>query len=243
MAYDRYTWVDGELITAEKLNHIEEGIAEGGGCDCGFECTETETALFNETVTVVEYNGMYTALLDYVASEPITELTITFDGTRYVCQGINAGARIVFGGVDPNTQSFDFTNYPFAVLLGTNESSLFTNTDGTHTIAASVSEISTETTECFKAAVNSAVSPLMVHRFGDYLDKTWREISNALMGRGAVIATQINAEGDYTVEPILSAYVVDSGDSKSYKVSFYAGDPISNYSTSSPEGYPAAGVA
>ena len=33
MAYDKYTWQTGEVITAEKLNHIEDGIAdmEGGG--------------------------------------------------------------------------------------------------------------------------------------------------------------------------------------------------------------------
>lgn len=32
MAYDKYTWQTGETITAEKLNHIEDGIAdmEGG---------------------------------------------------------------------------------------------------------------------------------------------------------------------------------------------------------------------
>lgn len=28
MAYSRHTWVDGEIITEEKLNNIEEGIAE-----------------------------------------------------------------------------------------------------------------------------------------------------------------------------------------------------------------------
>lgn len=27
MAYEKQTWVDGEIITKEKLNHIEEGIA------------------------------------------------------------------------------------------------------------------------------------------------------------------------------------------------------------------------
>ena len=31
MAYEKYTWVDGELITAEKLNHMEDGIAGAGG--------------------------------------------------------------------------------------------------------------------------------------------------------------------------------------------------------------------
>lgn len=37
MAYEKQTWVCGETITAEKLNHIEDGIEEccgsGGGTD------------------------------------------------------------------------------------------------------------------------------------------------------------------------------------------------------------------
>lgn len=28
MAYEKYTWVDGEVITAQKLNHMEDGIGE-----------------------------------------------------------------------------------------------------------------------------------------------------------------------------------------------------------------------
>ena len=31
MSYTKQTWVDGDLITAEKLNHIEDGIANSGG--------------------------------------------------------------------------------------------------------------------------------------------------------------------------------------------------------------------
>lgn len=27
MAYEKQTWVTGEVITEEKLNHIEEGVA------------------------------------------------------------------------------------------------------------------------------------------------------------------------------------------------------------------------
>ena len=241
MAYEKQTWANGDVITQEKLNHIEDGIADAG--EKGYECTETEAVLFNETVTVVENNGMYVAELDYGASKPVFELTITFDGTRYVCQGTFEGGGIRFGDIDPETEDIDYTRYPFLVIIGLSSSVLYTNVDGTHTVTASVSEISAETTECFKAAVNSAVSPLVVHTLGPVLDKTWREISNALMGRGAVIATQINAEGDYTVVPILSAYVVGSGESKSYKVSFYEGDPIYNYSASSPEDYPSAGQA
>lgn len=31
MPYEKHTWVDGEEITASKLNNIENGIAQGGG--------------------------------------------------------------------------------------------------------------------------------------------------------------------------------------------------------------------
>lgn len=30
MSYTKYTWVTGEVITADKLNHMEDGIAGGG---------------------------------------------------------------------------------------------------------------------------------------------------------------------------------------------------------------------
>ena len=31
MAYEKQTWVTGEVITAEKLNHMEDGISGSGG--------------------------------------------------------------------------------------------------------------------------------------------------------------------------------------------------------------------
>lgn len=31
MAYEKYTWVDGEVITAQKLNHIEGGVEANSG--------------------------------------------------------------------------------------------------------------------------------------------------------------------------------------------------------------------
>lgn len=33
MSYEKHTWETGELITAEKLNHMEEGIEGGGSLD------------------------------------------------------------------------------------------------------------------------------------------------------------------------------------------------------------------
>ncbi len=31
MAYEPHEWVAGETVTASKLNHLEQGVAEGGG--------------------------------------------------------------------------------------------------------------------------------------------------------------------------------------------------------------------
>ena len=31
MAYEKQTWQSGDVITAAKMNHIEDGIASGGG--------------------------------------------------------------------------------------------------------------------------------------------------------------------------------------------------------------------
>lgn len=31
MAYEKHTWQSSELVTAEKLNHIEQGIDQSGG--------------------------------------------------------------------------------------------------------------------------------------------------------------------------------------------------------------------
>ena len=31
MAYTKNTWADGDIVTSEKLNHMEDGIANAGG--------------------------------------------------------------------------------------------------------------------------------------------------------------------------------------------------------------------
>lgn len=36
MAYEKQTWTTGEVITQEKLNHMEDGIANAGGSDISF---------------------------------------------------------------------------------------------------------------------------------------------------------------------------------------------------------------
>lgn len=77
MAYEKQTWVTGEVITAEKLNHIEEGIAGGSittakvtfanaatdGSGYSFFTAFQEEAvrvrLAPVTIELPLYNGMY----------------------------------------------------------------------------------------------------------------------------------------------------------------------------------------
>lgn len=44
MAYEKQTWVTGEVITEEKLNHMEDGIANSGGGDYDFWMIETRSS-------------------------------------------------------------------------------------------------------------------------------------------------------------------------------------------------------
>lgn len=77
MSYERHTWIDGETITEEKLNNIEDGIEEasqsGGGTivlqgemdgsDCVFPITwrQAKDAMDSGTVIILkcpsEYSG------------------------------------------------------------------------------------------------------------------------------------------------------------------------------------------
>lgn len=48
MAYAKKVWLNGELIDAEKLNHIENGI---------YNNTVTQTTISNSTVTFSNSDG------------------------------------------------------------------------------------------------------------------------------------------------------------------------------------------
>lgn len=56
MSYDKHMWTTGEVITEEKLNHMEDGIAEAGGEQsvviCGINC-ENYAAPDNQRHSIV----------------------------------------------------------------------------------------------------------------------------------------------------------------------------------------------
>ena len=58
MAYEKQTWVNGETITQEKLNHMEDGIANAGGGG----------GVFVIHVSDIDYQN-YTAVVDKTYAE------------------------------------------------------------------------------------------------------------------------------------------------------------------------------
>ena len=49
MSYDKTTWQTGDVITANKLNHIEDGIANGGGVVVVHVTEEGDTFTLDKT--------------------------------------------------------------------------------------------------------------------------------------------------------------------------------------------------
>lgn len=239
MAYNKYTWVDGELITAEKLNHMEDGIAEGGGGDVGYECTETTEQLFGETVTTAESEDGCFAELAY--SEPITadELTVIFNGTQYICSKIEGEDTVYYGGFDPNTGMPDFTNYPFGIVSEDGVNVIATESPMTVTVSASVTSPTVETTECFERAVKSACGRVLVVNVNEVsstnslvLDKTWAEIQEAVVSHGVVVHMDL-VGGGYIYSPVM----VGMASNRLYSVSMLDGTNV-RFTTTSINGYP-----
>lgn len=161
MSYETHTWESGETITAEKLNHIEDGIAECcSGGDVGYECTSEWVTLTDESVTTVADEDSYEGNLAY--STPITADTIkvTFDSVEYICNRRSTpNNNCEYGALwDDATESYDFSEFPFKVNSLSRGNLLVTETAGTYSVKIEAVEESVETSDCFKKAVKSVVN-------------------------------------------------------------------------------------
>lgn len=177
MAYDKHTWTCDEPITVERLNHIEDGIANAGGGECGFECEETVTLLTEETVTTTAQGEMIVSDLSYSQFINAETIRVTFDGVEYECPRMaRSSSQNLYGGVDPATLMPDFSQYPFAISSYNSGSDvggrgdtrdidpapnqLATQTAGTYTIKITALEVTVTTTQCFEDAVNNVIDKI-----------------------------------------------------------------------------------
>lgn len=152
MAYDKNVWNCGDEITAEKLNHMEDGIAEGGA---GYDCTEVEASVINETITTEDEGGYGFGTLQSTEKVAEENVIIVFDGVRYECKNGTVGGNGAYGA-DFDGEELVFNVYPFR-FTSNSDNELYTETAGTHTIEVITTTADVAVSECFKTAVEKVV--------------------------------------------------------------------------------------
>ena len=151
--------------------------------------TETSTLLFSETVTTESEGDYYSASITYEGDTPEGMITVVFDGVTYELSFDDGyGAPYV-----PETDSFDFSVYPFALEFDEGSCILYTETSGEHTI--SVESNSVTYTNTFSDGVkNNAVrwvtftEPDLEETYysadtPSYMIERWLEMGNYVCGR------------------------------------------------------------
>lgn len=211
MAYTPIGWQTGDTITAEKMNKMDNGW--------GF----SNTQLFSETVTTEEFDGLYLAELSYTGAIDYDSITVTFNGTDYVCNRNVEGNYSIYGDVGPDGP--DFTDYPFVLESGGGTNTIYTESIGTYTMSASADAI--EVSDNFSGAVAIA-SPL----FQITLEKTtWQQAYDA-MASGKIAYYVIEVDG--SVEQYIATnatYNTDTEQYEIYAVSAAASDTIFAFSS------------
>jgi len=133
-----------------------------------------DTQLFSETVTTADQDGMYSAQLSYSGNIDTDTITVTFDGTKYVCPRIDADGQYFYGGF--SEQGPTFTEYPFAISSSDSYGNfLATQTAGEHTVAVSVSTLQTSA-DFAEAVATSSNLPLFI----SIGTTTWQEAHDAM---------------------------------------------------------------
>lgn len=114
MAYEKQTWTTGEVITQEKLNHMEDGIANAGGGALIVNATTTTS----ESGTITTLDKTWQEIHDAFLSVPViihkrrddgevdSIVTLVVDGRPENGVELRVGTD-VFGANDP-------TDYPWA---------------------------------------------------------------------------------------------------------------------------------
>lgn len=222
--YTPKNWQCGETITAEDLNHMEQGIAEaseGGGCDCGYECTETSTLLTEETVTLADITGQGTIGMGALAySEIISSeyLKITFNGEIKIAKRQYSASPKSY---IYNADDFSLTSY----LEQTPTNMVQAGTTGEVSVKVEEFEESITTTDCFNKAVAKANGDKVFYvkateAMGSIsgIDKAPQEIGDAILSGKTVIGKINDNDDEYVLSGAMWHY--ERGTKKLYSIAF-----------------------
>jgi len=170
--YEKHNWVNGEVITEDKLNHLEDGVATGGGI-----YTYGEFSLFDGSVTTAKQSEdapVAYAEITFEGELPKHDISVTFNGQNYTLpHGIHEGLGDYWGEFGDNIPSF--TNYPVFVVAG---GFIHTQEAGTYTLKINERVGKFTVNDGFKSALGNILIATLdpdTHK----LNKTFKEIKDA----------------------------------------------------------------
>lgn len=191
MTYEPKTWACGDTITADDLNHIEQGIAESGGGDAGYECTEIRTTVFNGSIATSD-TGIGFSVGSFTPSQTIDgdTVAVTMNGTEYKLPKVDiGGGKYVYG--EFQNDYFIFTTYPCGIGIQPSPPYNFlTATEGEYQVGIDSFAKDVATTSCFESAVKKAIGDstfgaLVINVTDESgnltIDKEFQEVSDAIL--------------------------------------------------------------
>ena len=123
MGYTPHTWDTGDVITAERLNKMENGIAAGGGGG-GYDA-EVFVADDGSVVTCSIISGTYAAIAAMLENDEVPRILVRYKG-QYTGEGWASDTVAItyyaplytvpvfnFGACGFNTSNGTFTNFAF----------------------------------------------------------------------------------------------------------------------------------
>lgn len=163
MSYTPINWQTGEIISADKLNKMDNGWGVG------------YTQLFSEQVITEDHGGFNGADFTYKGIIDYNTIKVTFNNNEYICDSILVDDSYYYGGFTENGP--DFSKYPFIIESGGGFNTIYTSTAGTFSVDVSVSDI--VISDNFSKAVETVFrdNPLPFLCVSGVT--TWQEMANA----------------------------------------------------------------
>lgn len=126
MAYEKQTWQTGDVVTSAKLNHMEDGIAEGGG---GGAFIVTYTA--NDQMQLTNCDKTFAEIWAAVSGGQTVMACIEVEGSKMFFNISNARHE------DENNGEVDFDQFTMSAWEGT---TYLTGTLITHNVVGGVED-------------------------------------------------------------------------------------------------------
>ena len=175
--YEKQNWKNGEVITQDKLNHLENGVATGGGI---YEYIEV-TAYDGEVTTTKGQSDVeaWSSALAMSEDLPKQDISVTFNGQEYTLPFHNADDHCCYGEEDVDHYPV-FTNYPLYIYIYNdgekNVTSIATLDAGTYSVEIQVKKL------VLSEDLQGLFPKIMIlhdSSSSNYLDKTGGEIKTA----------------------------------------------------------------